>query len=110
MGVMSNNPMVYVKRYSSEGEVVIAICDAEILGTTLKDNNIKFYVDPAFYKGELVTLEKALRILSEATIANLIGNNIVEAAIQHGFIHPDAVIVINGVKHAQFAVLGGGNA
>ena len=103
---MSNNDMVYVKRYEYGGEIVIAVCDADLLGATLSDDNIKFYVDPAFYKGELVTIDEALNMLAGATIANLVGNNIVEAAINRGLVHPDAILVVRGIKHAQFAVLG----
>ncbi len=102
--------MVYVKRYEGDGEIIIAVCDADLLGVTLNDDNIKFYVDPAFYKGELVTIDEALKMLASATIANLIGNNIVEAAISRRLVHPDAVLVIGGIKHAQFAVLGVGHA
>ncbi len=98
---------VYVKTYESGGEVVIAICDEEILGAKLIDEEkgITFYVDPYFYGGDRVSLEEALRILSRASIANLVGKRIVNAAIRHGFIHSEAVLYINDTPHAQFMVL-----
>ncbi len=104
---MSREKLVYVKKYVSEGEVVIAICDYEILDKKLvdSDKNITFYVDPNFYKGEVMSIANALNMLREATIANLIGKNIVEAAIEAGLISREAVIEIAGIPHAQLMVL-----
>lgn len=98
---------VYVKIHESGGEVVVAICDEEILGTRLIDEEkgVVFYVDPYFYGGEKVSVEEALRILDRASIANLVGKRIVDAAIRHGFIHSEAVLYINNTPHAQFMVL-----
>ena len=98
---------VYVKTHESGGEVIVAICDEEILGTRLIDEKkgVAFYVDPYFYGGDKVSVEEALRILSRASIANLVGKRIVNVAIRHGFIHPEAVLYINDTPHAQFMVL-----
>ncbi len=104
---MNSGKLVYVKRHHSNGELVVAICDYELLGEKLVDEkrNITVYIDPNFYKGELMTIDKALQILREATIANLFGKNIVEAAINEGLILRETVIEISGVPHAQLMVL-----
>lgn len=92
---------VYIKEFVSEGELVVAVCDEELLGKTISDGRIKIYVDPSFYGGRLVDVEEALRIIDRSTIANLIGRRIVDAAIKHGLVHPEAVTEINGIPHAQ---------
>ncbi|ABN70199.1 Protein of unknown function DUF424 [Staphylothermus marinus F1] len=98
--------MVYVKIHRYGEEVVVAICDEKLLGKKLvdKEKGIELYVDPYFYKGELMSLNKAFKILGKATIANLVGINIVEKAVKEGFIHPDAILWINNIPHAQYVV------
>ncbi len=99
--------MVYLKKHYSEGYLIIAVCDAELLGKTIidKNKNIRFYVDPYFYKGELLSLEKALEELEKADIANLVGRRIVSSAIEKNLIHREAILEINGIPHAQFVVI-----
>ncbi|HIC99244.1 MAG TPA: DUF424 family protein, partial [Pyrodictiaceae archaeon] len=38
---------------------------------------------------------------SSATILNLVGENTVQAAIKAGLVHPQAVLRVAGVPHAQ---------
>jgi hypothetical protein len=80
---------------------LLATCDAELLGKTLKEGNITFHVHEKFYKGPRVTLEEAVELIKESTIVNMIGRKIVKKAIEHGFVHPEAVLMIEGIPHAQ---------
>lgn len=93
--------MVYVKEFRSEREFIVAICDAELLGKTLHEGNTRLYIDPNFYGGRRVSIREALDILEASTIANLIGEKIVNAAIKRNLVHKDAVIYIDGIPHAQ---------
>ncbi len=96
-----SDELVYVNEYSYGEEHVVAICDKELLGKTLVEGERRFYVDPNFYGGRLVSIREAIRLLEVCSIANLVGEKIVSAAIKHGFVHPEAVITIDGVPHAQ---------
>ena len=98
---------VYVKVHEYSGERIIAICDEELLGKNILDEEkgIKFYVDPYFYKGELLSITQAITLLKRASIANLVGKNIVSAAKNNGLIHEDAILYIKDIPHAQFAIL-----
>jgi hypothetical protein len=40
-------------------------------------------------------------LINNSTIVNLVGKCCVETAIAQGYVHPDAVIKIEGVPHAQ---------
>lgn len=97
------NVYVYLKKHIVENDVIIAVCDAELLGKTLfdRDKNIKLYIDPLFYQGELVSIDKALEEIMKATIVNIIGKRIVEAALKKGLILRESIIEIDGVPHAQ---------
>lgn len=80
---------------------LLAACDAELLGKTLKEGKITFHVYEKFYKGPRVTLEEAMELIKQSTVVNMIGRKIVKKAIEHGFVHPEAVLMIEGIPHAQ---------
>lgn len=98
-------PLVYMRVVEARGEKIVAICDKDLLGVKLVEKNIVLNVDPHFYQGELVPLSYAIREAKTATILNIIGENIVNAAIREGLIHPQAVIRVAGVPHAQAVVM-----
>lgn len=95
---------VYVKVYKVNGEVLVAACDEELLGATIVDSekNMHIYVNPAFYKGELMSIREALEILKTSTQGNLIGRNIVEAAVRAGLVDSTGVLNINDVRIAIY--------
>ncbi len=85
--------------------VLLAICDADILGKTLKRGKIVFHIREDFYKGSLVSIEEAMDLIRQATIVNMVGRRIVEEAVEKGLVHPDAVLEIEGIPHAQILKL-----
>lgn len=81
--------------------VLLAICDVEILGRTLREGKIVFYVKEDFYRGRKVNIDEAVSMIENSTIINMVGKNVVKRAIEKGFVHPEAVLNIEGVPHAQ---------
>lgn len=81
--------------------MLLATCDAELLGKILRDGKIVFEVREEFYKGLKMTAEEAIDLIKQSTIVNMVGHHIVGKAIEKGLIHPDAVLKISGVPHAQ---------
>lgn len=84
-----------------EGCVLLAMCDAELLGKTLKQGKIVFHIREEFYKGSLMRLDEAVGLIRQSTVVNMVGERIVRKAVEEGWIHPDAVLEIEGVPHAQ---------
>ncbi len=81
--------------------VLLATCDAELLGRVLREGKIVFEVREEFYKGSKVSVEEAIDLMKQSTIVNMVGRNIVEKAIERGLVHPEAVLKISDVPHAQ---------
>lgn len=81
--------------------MLLAICDKELLGETLRDGKLVFKVQEEFYKGPKMPVEDAVELMKESTVVNMVGPNIVNKAIEHGLVHPEAVLDICGVPHAQ---------
>ena len=96
---------VYVKSVRRGRDTVVAVCDADILGKTLEGGKVPFTVSEGFYKGALGEVEEALDAMKQATICNLVGKHIVEAAIERRMVHERAIIYFGDVPHAQIVKL-----
>lgn len=92
---------MYLKIYKNGEHVLVAACDEEVLGKTLKHGNTVVEISRAFYEGEYVSDEQLQKALEEATTANLFGEKTIKCAIKRGLIDPDSVIIIDNVPHAQ---------
>lgn len=82
-------------------EVLVAVSDAALVGREFREGNLRLHVAEAFYGTDGADATEVLRQLAACTIANLVGVDIVTLAIQHGYVHPDNVLDIDGVPHAQ---------
>ncbi|MBS7605546.1 MAG: DUF424 family protein [Candidatus Bathyarchaeia archaeon] len=92
---------VYVKVTKFGRQTLLAICDADILGKKFTEGGVIFEVREEFYNGYKTGIDEALSLIKTSTIINLCGRNIVEKAIEQGYVHPEAVFKICGVLHAQ---------
>ncbi len=81
--------------------LLLAACDVEMLGEILRDGKIVFKISEEFYKGPKMPVDEVIELMEESTIVNLVGKNIVNKAIEKGMVHPEAVLKICGVPHAQ---------
>lgn len=96
---------VYVNLRKKGRNVLLAICDSDLLGRTLRDGKIVFHVKDEFYNGGKVSVEEAVNMIENSTIVNLVGKNCIEKAISKGYVHPEAVLQISGIPHAQIVKL-----
>jgi hypothetical protein len=93
-------PDVYANIVRQGANVMIAVCDAELLGKKIRDKNRVFDVRESFYKGKRMSVEEAIELAKRCTAANLVGKNTVEYAKAEGIVHPEAVLLIRGTPHA----------
>lgn len=92
---------MYLKIYKNGENALVAACDKEVLGKTLKHGNTTVEINRVFYGGELVSEEELQKALEEATTANLFGEKTIKCAIKCGLIDPESIIMIDCVPHAQ---------
>jgi len=92
---------VYVNLRKHGQFTILATCDCELMGKVLRHGKIVFEVREEFYKGHRVTLEEAIELAKQSTIVNMVGQRIVQKAIKEGLVHPEAILKISGVPHAQ---------
>jgi len=96
---------VYLNLKKIGENVVLAICDCVLLGKTLREGKIVFHIKDDFYKGRKASVEEAVELFENSTIVNLVGKNCVEKAMKEGYVHPEAVLKIEGIPHAQIVKL-----
>ncbi len=96
---------VHLRVIRDKKGVLVAICDAGLLGETFRQGKMKLEVSSEFYGGALCTIEKAIEALAEADIANLVGEITIEAAVKEGLVDPQAVIHFCGIPHVQMVKL-----
>ena len=95
---------VYIKKYKEKNSL-IAVCDKDLLNKTFHEGRLKLEVKEDFYGNELCTVEEAISLLSKAGLANLVGERIIDAAIENDLADPQAVIHIEGIPHVQIMKL-----
>ncbi len=84
-----------------KSEVMIAACDEDVHGKSFGEGKLVLDVKKKFYGSNLMAWEKLFPLLTEATIANLVGRELVTNAISVGLIEADNVRKVEGVPHAQ---------
>lgn len=93
------------KVHVAKEEIVVGICDANLLGKKLIFNGVEIKISKRFFKGKKIDEEQALKLMEIATIGNLFGKEIIKLAAKAGFIDKKNIIKINEVPHAQFVKL-----
>ncbi len=96
---------MYLKSYRVNRETIVAVCDSELLGRTLRQGELRLSVNEEFFKGLLANEQDVREALKNATIANLVGKRAVDCGIDSGIIDDEYIITIEGVPHAQMVVL-----
>ena len=89
-----------VHRTPDAGEIV-AVCDRELLNTTLRHNDVDIHISESFYGKIPADEERVKAALSTASNANLFGHRTIAVAIECGAVDRGCVVLIAGVPHAQ---------
>jgi len=97
--------MFRMKVYNVGKEVLVAVCDSDLVGETFCENNYKIEITEKFYGAKEVDEEAVRKALMNATIANLSGEKSVKLAIQIGIVEEGHVLKIGRCWHAQMVVL-----
>lgn len=96
---------IYLSIHRRGSDVLVAACDKDVLGRTFSGKGVSITANKEFYCGKLSDAKELERVLSDATMANLLGNGVVSFAVRKGFIKEENVLDIGGVKHAQLYVI-----
>lgn len=74
-----------------EGNLMVSVCDEELLGKTVKDGELEMHISADYFGGESVNSEEALGLIRRSQIVNLAGTRIVEKTLEAKLASPLAV-------------------
>ncbi len=94
-----------MKIYRVSGEVLVAVCDEEIVGREFKEGDLRIKISEEFYGKEKYEEEEVKRALRQATIANISGERAVKLAISIGIVDESRILKIGECWHAQMVVM-----
>lgn len=92
--------MILSERETERG-LLVSVCDSEVLGETFENGDVSLTVTEDFYGGEEADPETVVDSLSRAAVANIVGVEAVEVAIEAGIIEAQNVLDLDGTQHAQ---------
>lgn len=91
----------YVKVHRSGGETIVAVCDEELLGRELREGKLRIHISREFYGGVLVDVDEVYAYIRNATMANVFGDEAVNALAKRYPALMDAAVRLGGVLHVQ---------
>ncbi len=94
-----------MKVHKYNNEILVAASDADLIGKTFVDGKLTLQISKIFYGEEIVTAEQLIEKLEIATIANLVGKEVISIAINEKFIKEEGIIRIAGIPHAQMVLI-----
>lgn len=97
--------MILNERDTPKG-LLVSVCDPDILGETFENGEVSLTVDEDFYDGEEVDAETVLESFERAAVANIVGRDAVDLAIENGYVAETNVLEVDGTAHAQFMRMG----
>ncbi|MBE8540298.1 DUF424 family protein [Geoglobus acetivorans] len=94
-----------MKIYRVKGEVLVAVCDEELIGRNFKEGELKIEIREEFYGEKSYEESEVKKMLRQATIANISGERAVKLAISMGIVDENRVLKIGECWHAQMVVM-----
>lgn len=100
---------IVMRVHKVRSEVVVAACDAELLGQRLPIGapGRTVTISSQFYGERRVSEEELVHALQRATIANLLGARTLAVARDAGLLAPGGTGSLGGVPHAELVSMVG---
>ena len=91
-----NNDQFIARKMKYQNSLMINICDIELLGKNISENNVNINISPKFFN-ERIKKQEIKELLTNCSIANLIGVKTVEMALKSGLAKKESVKIISDV-------------
>ena len=85
------------KVISASGNLMLNICDPELIGKTIKDGNTKIKINPNYYAERDVDEHEAKNLLTKCNSINMVGEKTVSLATSLGIGSEKSIRRIEGV-------------
>ena len=92
---------VFLKIHVQNEIETVAACDEELLNQVFKKGNLRIEISNQFFGGNLIKIDDAIGILKQASYFNIVGEKIINKAIDCQILPKEGVRFINGVPMAM---------
>jgi hypothetical protein len=95
--------MLLKERDTPKG-LLVSVCDPDCIGETYTNGDATLDVTEEFYGGDdavTVDADEVVAGLTRATVANIVGERAVGIAVDAGLVDEEAVLELDGTRHAQ---------
>ncbi len=89
------------KVHRSQGKIILAMCDNNILGRKFEEKGLQLDLTSDFYNGKEEPEERLNLLIKAASILNFVGKESVSYGIKQGVVDRGNVGKIKGIPHAQ---------
>jgi hypothetical protein len=86
-----------VKVSDYQKNIMINMCDAELMGKNVVDGELKININENYYGKQLVEKSEAISLLKSASIMNLVGNETISLATELGIGSESGVKIISNI-------------
>ena len=86
-----------VRTTNYEKNIMLNMCDAELIGTDVIDGKLKIHISENYYGKKLVDKDEALSLLKSTSIMNLVGKETISLAIDLGIGSESGVKTISDI-------------
>ena len=93
-----------VKKHSQNNKQVLAVCDEDLLGKTIEENDLILDLSSDFYRGEKTTEQELKKILKNSYIINAVGEKTIEFLKKQRMISKDNIKFIANVPCVQLVI------
>lgn len=94
-----------VKKHISQGRLILAVCDTELLGKTFSNDECNLDLSSDFYNGEEMSKEETQNLMKQSYIINLAGEESLDAVVELGYTIKESAKLIENIPHAQVVVI-----
>ncbi|MFX1393328.1 MAG: DUF424 domain-containing protein [Promethearchaeota archaeon] len=92
---------VFLKIHVRNEIETVAACDEELLNQVFKEGNLRIEISNQFFGGNLISIDEAIYILKQASYFNIVGEKIINKAVDCQILPKEGVRFINGVPMAM---------
>jgi hypothetical protein len=89
------------KVHRSDGKIIFACCDKELLDKKIKYLDIEITISSSFYGTEKLNKEQILENISCCDCANIFGNKICDFLLSEKIITKEQVVYFDNIAHVQ---------
>ncbi|MBU4284521.1 MAG: DUF424 family protein [Nanoarchaeota archaeon] len=93
--------MIVKEHITANNQLILTVCDKEIIGKRFETSDLKLDLSSDFYKGREKTEKEIIKLFEQAYMINLIGEKSVKLGLKSNIISKKDIIKIKDIPYVQ---------